>query len=84
MSIEITRKTVEGFKLLVISLIIFSTFGCAVAAKIKARDEMEVSKAEYKECLKNESDVTNCEGLKSVYEADLQAFHATSDALKGY
>ena len=82
MSIGITRITAEGIKLLVISAIIFSIYGCAIAAKVKARDQMEISKAAYTECLRTESDLSNCEGLKRIYEADLLAFQATSDALK--
>ena len=56
--------------------------GCAVAAKVRARDDMEASKAAYKRCLQEHpDDPSKCEGLRQAYEADLKAFRATSHAL---
>ena len=69
-------------KHLFIAIVALSIAGCAVAAKVRARDDMEASKAAYTECLKRESDLSKCEGLKRAFEADLKAYRATSEALK--
>ncbi|MDC8449181.1 MAG: hypothetical protein LV473_12580 [Nitrospira sp.] len=58
--------------------------GCAIAAKVRARDDMEASKAVYKRCLQEHpDDPLKCEALRQAYEADLKAFRATSHALTG-
>src|SRR5215467_5649182 len=63
-------------------LLITALVGCGIAAKVRARDDMEVSKAAYKECLKQEGDnLAACDRFKKAYEADLQAYQATSAAL---
>lgn len=68
---------------LLITLMAFSLSACAVAAKVRARNEMEESKAAYKECLrKHPDDISACEAFGKMYEADLKAFRATSGALK--
>ncbi len=52
-------------------------------AKVRARDDMEMSKAAYKKCLKQHpDDLSKCEAPRKAYESDLKAFRATSDALK--
>ena len=53
--------------------------GCAVAAKVHTRNDMMQSKTEYTDCLRaNSSEPQKCAGLKEAYEADLQAYRATS------
>jgi hypothetical protein len=69
-------------KIVFITVVVLSIAGCAVAAKVRARNEMESSKAAYTECLKRESDLSKCEGLERAFEADLKAFRATSGALQ--
>ncbi len=57
------------FLILAIS-ILFS--GCGIAANIRARNDVENSKAEYKACLKQHpDDLSKCDALKKAYEADL-------------
>lgn len=69
-------------------LIISVTFanGCGIAAKVRARDDMEASKAAYKRCLEqNPNDPSKCEGLKRAFEADLKAYRETSKGIRpGY
>jgi hypothetical protein len=65
----------------ILSVVLISVLaGCGVAAKVRARNDMEVSKAAYKECLRREK--AECEGLRQAYDADLQAYRATSNALR--
>jgi hypothetical protein len=53
--------------------------GCAVAAKVNARHDMEASKVAYKACLAERGqDAAACEGLRQAYQADLSAYQATS------
>jgi hypothetical protein len=61
-------------------------FGCAVSAKVQARNDMMQSKSAYTDCLRqNNSEPSNCAGLKEAYEANLQAYRATSAAIRpGY
>jgi hypothetical protein len=57
--------------------------GCAVAAKVNARHDMEASKAAYKAFLDQHGrDLAACEGLRQTYEADLSAYRATSAATR--
>jgi len=60
--------------------------GCGIAAKIKARDDMMQAKSAYTQCLQqNSAEPGQCAGLKEAYEADLQAYRATSAGIKpGY
>ncbi len=52
-------------------------FGCGIAANIRARNDVENSKAEYKTCLKQHpDDLSKCDALKKAYEADLQYWRA--------
>ena len=68
------------FGIIVVSLIVS---GCAVAAKVRAREDMEMSKTAYKKCLElHPDDLSKCEALRMAYEADLKAYRATSDAMK--
>ena len=75
-------------KLLAIILMIALAFtnSCGIAAKVRARDDMEVSKAAYKRCLEqNPDDPSKCEALRRAYEADLKAYRETSRGIRpGY
>ena len=64
----------------------FVLCGCGVAAKVNARNDMEQSKTAYKQCLvQNSTEPRVCDGLKQAYEADLQAYRATSAGIRpGY
>jgi hypothetical protein len=56
---------------------------CGVAAKVNARNEMEASKATYKDCLaRNPQNVSACEGSRLSYEADMKAYRATSAGIQ--
>jgi hypothetical protein len=64
-------------------IVFMAISGCAISAKVRARNELESSKTAYKSCLQQHpSDPSQCEGLKQAYEADLESFKAMSDALK--
>jgi hypothetical protein len=53
--------------------------GCGIAAKVDARNDMEQSKAAYKNCLAaNPSNPSACAGLEAAFQADLAAYRATS------
>ncbi len=69
------RLAIAGAVLIVLS-------GCAVAAGLareRARNDLEQSKAAYKECLQQHpDDASACEVLQKIYEADLQALRALS------
>jgi hypothetical protein len=57
--------------------------GCGIAAKVHARDNMEASLAAYKGCLtQHPSDVSQCEGYRLAYQADLQAYRATAAGIQ--
>jgi hypothetical protein len=57
--------------------------GCGIAAKVRARDDMESSKATYKRCLElNADDPNKCEALRRVYEADIKAYRETSKGIR--
>lgn len=57
--------------------------GCALAAKIRARDDMEASKVDYKNCLRANSETPQkCDSLKAMYEADLKAYRQTTNAMR--
>jgi hypothetical protein len=64
----------------------FAVSGCGFAAKVQARDDMMQAKRDYTQCLQqNSAEPRRCEGLKETYEADLQAYRATSAGVKpGY
>jgi hypothetical protein len=60
-----------------------TAYGCGVAAKVHARDDMMHAKSAYTQCLtENSSDPSKCAGLKEAYDADLQAYRATSSGLR--
>jgi hypothetical protein len=57
--------------------------GCGIAAKVNARNDMQVSKTAYKTCLtQHAQDAAACEGPRQAYEADLSAYRATSAGLR--
>jgi len=60
--------------------------GCGIAAKIRAREDMEQSKAFYKKCLEqHHDDPSKCESLRRAFEADLKAYRETSKGIRpGY
>jgi hypothetical protein len=63
-----------------------ATCGCGIAAKVHARDDMMQAKTEYTQCLQENSvEPAKCAGYKEAYEADLQAYRATSAGVQpGY
>jgi hypothetical protein len=70
-------------RLFIASAVAVLLSGCAIAAKVSARHEMETSKAAYKACLaQNGRDLDACEGLRQTYEADLAAYRTTSAAAR--
>jgi hypothetical protein len=51
--------------------------GCGIAAKVNARNDLEQSKAAYKDCLsQHPDDIPACAGLHTAYEADLNTYRA--------
>jgi hypothetical protein len=56
---------------------------CGVAAKVNARNEMETSKAAYKDCLaRNPQNLSACEASRLSYDADIKAYRATSAGIQ--
>jgi hypothetical protein len=56
---------------------------CGVAAKINARDDLEQSKAAYKQCLiQNAEEPNRCAALRTVYQTDLQTYEAMSRGVR--
>ncbi len=59
--------------------------GCGVddAANVQARDEMMQSKQAYEYCLRaNSAEPPTCVSLEQAYEADRQAYQATSAGIR--
>jgi hypothetical protein len=57
--------------------------GCGIAAKVNARNDLEQSKAEYKECLhQNPQNISACEALRTAYETDLKTFNVMSSGIQ--
>jgi len=56
---------------------------CGVAAKVSARNDLEQSKAAYKQCLTQHSDDANkCSALRTAYQTDLQTYEAMSRGIR--
>ena len=59
---------------------------CGVAAKINARNKMEVSKAAYKDCkdclARNPRNVPACEASRLSYETDMKPYRAASAGIQ--
>ena len=71
------RETIYKALAIVISCSLLAA--CGIVAKVSARNDMEESKAAYKVCLaQHPNDVSACEAARLVYEADMQAYRATS------
>ncbi len=68
-------------KNLLLSIVIIVPFilsGCALAARSRAKGDVEMSKAEYQKCLEQYSDyLSKCEALRKAYEADMKAYRRT-------
>jgi hypothetical protein len=63
------------FFALAVSILLFS--GCGIAADIRARNDVEDSKAAYKDCLKQHpDDLSKCDAPKKAYEADLEYYRS--------
>jgi hypothetical protein len=55
---------------------------CALQAKMNELDQMNASKAAYKECLiANPGKVSACQAEQLSYEADLKAYEATAEGM---
>lgn len=58
--------------------------GCAVAAKMEARQDYKVSADQYKACLTaNPATPANCEGLRLAMETDERKFNNMGAAIDG-
>ncbi len=58
-----------------------SAGGCGTGAKVKAREDMENSKAAYEKCLRQyPDDPSRCEALKKAFEADWEAYRQAGTA----
>lgn len=67
----------------VLSILVATVAGCGITAKVNARDDMEISKAAYKNCLaQNAQNVTACDAARLSYEADVKAYRATSAGIQ--
>lgn len=68
-------------KLLTVTLlgwvIVFLVSGCGF---VRAKQNLEESSANYKECLKaNPTDTSKCAGLKEIYEVDRNAYDSMTN-----
>lgn len=55
---------------------------CALQAKMNELDQMNASKAAYKECLMaNSGKVSTCQAEQLSYEADLKAYQVTAEGM---
>jgi hypothetical protein len=55
------------------------TCRCGVVATVNARNDMERSKTDYKQCLRRHPDIVSAyEGLRLAHEVDFSAYRATS------
>ena len=67
------------WRVIIWGVVTLSLAGCAIAAKVNARNDMEQSKAAYKVCLEQHpSEVSVCEAFEKAYEADLKALRAVT------
>ena len=68
---------VNANRAIVACAILISCAGCGVVAQHETRSQMQASKANYTECLRNNADdITACEPLRLIYNADLEAYKA--------
>jgi hypothetical protein len=68
---------------LTIILSVLALTGCGIGAKIEARNDMQQSKLNYKNCLTNNpSDPKTCETTKLAYEADIRAYKTLSAGIQ--
>lgn len=63
------------------SLLVFAS--CGIAAKVNARNDLEQSKAAYKECLSQHVNETNqCAGQREANQTDLQTYETMSRGIR--
>jgi hypothetical protein len=68
---------------LTIILSVVSLSGCGIEAKINARNDMQQSKLNYKNCLANNpSDPKACESTRLAYETDIRAYKTLSAGMQ--
>lgn len=64
-------------RLAIVGAVLIVLAGCGVVASNRARNDLEQSKAAYKQCLQQHlDDASACEALQKIYQADLQVFRA--------
>jgi outer membrane biogenesis lipoprotein LolB len=75
---------IETVKRILSALIACSLLAaCGVVAKANARNDMQQSLAVYKACLaQHPQDVSQCEGARLAYDADMKAYRATSAGIQ--
>lgn len=62
-------------KQLLIFVLCLSVAGCGIAAKVQAREDVQKSKAAYKECLADHPKSVNaCSAQKEAYDADMDEY----------
>jgi hypothetical protein len=68
---------------LTIVLAVLALSGCGIEAKIDARNDMQQSKLNYKNCLANNpSNPQACESTRLAYEADIRAYRTMSAGIQ--
>lgn len=71
-------------RVIAIGMLILPLAGCAVAAKMEARNDYRESETRYKSCLSaNPATPVNCEGLRLAMEADERKFTNMGAAIDG-
>jgi hypothetical protein len=64
-------------------LSVLALSGCGIGAKIEARNDVQQSKLNYKNCLANNpSSPQACESTRLAYEADIKAYRVMSAGIQ--
>jgi|AntAceMinimDraft_16_1070373.scaffolds.fasta_scaffold04618_10 hypothetical protein len=68
----------RAVSILTVLIAIFAVTGCGInGARRRAASDIEVSKKDYKDCIRqNPGNPSECETLRLLYEADLEAVQA--------
>jgi len=67
----------KAVSILAVLIAIFTVAGCAAINRNAAQNDMNVSKENYKDCLRrNPGNPAECETLKLIFEADLDTYRA--------
>ena len=82
MIIDVQRAFMRARQFVAIGFMSFLLSGCGIAARVDARNEYQVSAANYKACLAaNPAAPQNCESLRLAMETDERKYNNLSSGL---